>query len=202
MTGIINIIFPGILEVLCPTGVSCLPRFQPRLERLHELWDLHFFGFRLPHMRFSWMPVRVIGPSVLNLTAPRTLSRVNTMNPYESSKPLPARVCTGLGIALPTSPWLHSVLVLKNPSLAARIAAACSLPFTDPVLSVAALNCTRQLHKGNTPRIEQQELSLLFSHHLHTQGWAVREGHALAEEQPCLLLLPVLSSHPPRPWRL
>lgn len=64
--------------------------------------------------------------------------------------------------------------MLKNLSLAARIAAGCSLPFTDPMLSAAALNCTRQLYKGSTPRTEQQELSL---------RWAVREGHALAEEQ-------------------
>lgn len=51
------------------------------------------------------------------------------------------------------------------------------------MLSAAALNCTRQLYKGSTPRTEQQELSLSFSHHLYTQRWAVREGHALAEEQ-------------------
>lgn len=123
------------------------------------------------------MPVRVTGPSVLNLIAPRTLSRANTTNPHESSKPLPARVClciylfpetTGLGNGTPTSPLLHSALVLKNLSLAARIAAGCSLPFTDPMLSAAALNCTRQLYKGSTPRTEQQELSLSFSHHLYT----------------------------------
>lgn len=51
------------------------------------------------------------------------------------------------------------------------------------MLSAAALNCIRQLYKGSTPRTEQQELSLPFSHHLHTQGWAVRKGHALAEQQ-------------------
>lgn len=70
MTGIITIIFPGILEVLCPTGMSCLPRFQPRLESLHELWDLNLFVFCLLHTRFCWMPMRVTGPLVLNLTAP------------------------------------------------------------------------------------------------------------------------------------
>lgn len=194
MTGIINIIFPGILQVPCPTGMSCLPRFQPRLESLYKLWDLILLVFPLPHTRFCWMPMRVTGPSVLNLTAPQTLSRANTRKTYKSSKP-PARVCLfiylfpeALGVALPTSPWLHSAFVLKNPSLAVRIAAGCSLPFTDPLLVVAALNCTRQLYKGSTARTDQQELSLPFSHHLHTQGWAVREGHALAEEQQCVLL--------------
>lgn len=40
MTRIINIIFSGLLGVLSPTGMLCLPGFQPRFEYLLELLDL------------------------------------------------------------------------------------------------------------------------------------------------------------------
>lgn len=204
MTGVITIIFPGILQILCPTGMSCLPKFQPSLESLHEVWDLNLLVFcLLPHTRFCWMPMRVTGPSALNLTTSWTLSRGKHHEPSLIQQAsackglplyLPVPQATGLGIALPTSPWLRSAFVLKNPSLAARIAAGCSMPFTDPMLSVAALSCTRQLYKGNTPRTEQPELSLPFSHHLHTQGSQGRSclswGAALSAAAACAELPP------------
>lgn len=40
MTVLINITFPGILGVLCPSGMPCLPGFHPSFEDLHELFYL------------------------------------------------------------------------------------------------------------------------------------------------------------------
>lgn len=211
MTGIINIIFPGILELLCPTGMSCLPRFQPRLKSLHELWDLDFLVFHLPHTRFYSMPVRVTGPSVLNLTAPWTLSRVNTMNPHESRS-----LCLQGSASVSTcsqKPQVWGLLCL--PLLDCTQLSPWKIPPWLPELLPAA-HCPSQTRcwvllpwivQGSCTRAAPQEPSSRNFPCLSPIICIPRAGqsekvNALAEEQPRLLLLPVLSSHPLRPWRL
>lgn len=123
MTRIINIIFPGLLGVLCPTGMSCLPGFQPRFEHLHELWDLKE---EFVWTCFSWYQL-LLDANKGNRT-PSAKSHCTT-DPQQgqshepvSSNPLHARVClyihllllpetTALGNASATSSWLHSALL-------------------------------------------------------------------------------------------
>lgn len=168
MKRIINIVFPGLLGVLCPTGMACLPGFQPGFEHLNEVWDLEeefactcSFWYHL-----------LLGAPKGNRTPsakPHYTTDPQQGKPHEplSSSPPHPRLClyihlllpatTALGNASATSSRLHTALRPKNPSLTTSVAAHRPTP-----PSAAALTSLRMGRwEGSTPKNEEQELSLV-----------------------------------------
>lgn len=210
MTRIINIIFPGLLGVLCPTGMACLPGFQPGFEHLNEPWDLEeefactcSFWYHL-----------LLGATKGNRTPsakPHCTTDPQQGKPHEplSSNPPHPRLClyihllllpatTALENASATSSRLHTALRPENPSLTTSIAA--HRPTRPSAAALTSLRTGRC--EGSTPKMRSRSFPCPSCHHLPAQRQAAREGRALAEKQPCLLP-PALSSHPHcRPWRL
>lgn len=170
MTVIINITFPGILGVLCPSGMPCLPGFHPSFEDLHELWDLKLVTCIAPP-----------GTSFCRV-APWVRGEPYCTADPQSSNPLHTKVCVYI-CALSSAPRNHdfvelpslvfsllSSLVLKIPHWPKKIAVRCSQAYTAPWVGAAALPsslCSQQVlqgvQKGGTPILEKPELSLPFS---------------------------------------
>lgn len=93
MTVIINITFPGILGVLCPSGMPCLPGFHPSFEDLHELWDLKLVTcIAPPGTSFCRVPPWVRGEPYC------------TADP-QSSNPLHTKVCVYICTPETTALW-------------------------------------------------------------------------------------------------
>lgn len=119
MTVIINITFPGILGVLCPSGMPCLPGFHPSFEDLHELWDLKLVTcIAPPGTSFCRVPPWVRGEPYC------------TADP-QSSNPLHTKVCVYI-CALSSAPRNHDFVELPSLIFSLHSALLSWKSLTDP----------------------------------------------------------------------
>lgn len=152
MTGIINIIFPGILEVLCPTGMSCLPRFQTRLE---SVWALGHLFACISSSSYQVLLDASEGNRTLS-TKPHCTTDPQQGKHHEPSWIQQAFACKHLPLYLPVPRSRMSGDCFAYLSLIAlsfcpeksltgcHIAAGCSLPFHRS----SAECCCFELHKA------------------------------------------------------
>lgn len=138
MTRIINIIFSELLGVLSPTGMLCLPGFQPRFEYLLELLDLKE-EFAWPC--FSWC--KCLLDATEGDRTPSAQPRC-TSDPQQDKLHEPAILCMQETVSISISLWsqkpqlwgMRQLPLLdrtqlscpENPSLTTKTAAGYSLP--------------------------------------------------------------------------